>query len=329
MLGGSRLNLRGALDFRDNNVIADADFSGDRIDWITVSKIFEPEIEKGQRFPLQGTVRLRLDEANYKQFTLNPLNADIIFTGVETKAEILETKLCGISASGHVYFKQQDVKLDIDMEAQGKDVKPSVTCLTEQKIDITGQFDFKGHLWAQGKINDFLNIVHGDFEMTAKDGYISRERNLEKTFDLLNETETFKGEFPDLDKKALDYRLIEMKGNLRKGKLEIEEGLLDTSVTEVVMRGNIDLNTSAVDLNALVAPIKVSRRLSSKIPVLGQIAPGNLVSVPVKITGPVEDAKVTFFSPSAVGEELLGIVKRTFNMPVTLVEPLLPGEEKH
>jgi hypothetical protein len=56
---------------------------------------------------------------------------------------------------------------------------------------------------------------------------------------------------------------------------------------------------------------------------------GNLVSVPVKITGPVEDAKITFFSPSAVGEELLGIVKRTFKLPVTLVEPLLPGEEKH
>jgi hypothetical protein len=48
----------------------------------------------------------------------------------------------------------------------------------------------------------------------------------------------------------------------------------------------------------------------------------------VKVTGTVSNPEVTFFSPSAIGSELLGIIKRTFNMPVKLIEPLLPEEKK-
>jgi hypothetical protein len=53
------------------------------------------------------------------------------------------------------------------------------------------------------------------------------------------------------------------------------------------------------------------QRIVGKIPVLGKILGGSLVSVPVKIKGNLSDPEVTFLSPSAVGSAFLGIMERT------------------
>jgi uncharacterized protein YhdP len=227
-----------------------------------------------------------------------------------------------------VHIIGQDIKLNVQMTAQDQELKPTILCLTNKNTDVTGKFDFNGQISGHGKGGDFIDSIQGDIELIARDGNIYRSKTLDKTFDLLNETKTFKEEFPDLDKKAVKYRSMSIKGTLQKRKFEIKEGVLDTPVTEIVAQGHIDLGNERIDLNALVAPLKFVHRVVKKIPVLGYILGGNLVSVPVKVTGTVANPEVTFFSPSVVGSELLGIIKRTFNMPVKLAEPLLPQEKK-
>jgi len=64
-----------------------------------------------------------------------------------------------------------------------------------------------------------------------------------------------------------------------------------------------------------------------KIPVLGYILGGNLVSIPVRISGNMKDPQVTFLSPSAIGSEVLGIAKRTLKLPITLAEPVFLREK--
>jgi hypothetical protein len=96
----------------------------------------------------------------------------------------------------------------------------------------------------------------------------------------------------------------------------------------IMARGSVDLSNETLELNALVAPLKTVSRIVRKIPLLGHVLGGNLVSVPVKISGSMKDPQVTFLSPSAVGSEFLGIVERTLKLPVTLIEPIFPDTKK-
>jgi hypothetical protein len=51
-----------------------------------------------------------------------------------------------------------------------------------------------------------------------------------------------------------------------------------------------------------------------------------LVTIPVAVRGDLGDPKVTPMDPSAVGEELLGIVERTLKLPAHIISPILPGK---
>jgi hypothetical protein len=69
------------------------------------------------------------------------------------------------------------------------------------------------------------------------------------------------------------------------------------------------------------------QRIVGKIPVVGHILGGSLVSIPVKIKGKLSDPEVTFLSPAAVGSAFFGIIERTIKLPITIIEPVLPGKK--
>jgi hypothetical protein len=52
------------------------------------------------------------------------------------------------------------------------------------------------------------------------------------------------------------------------------------------------------------------------------------ISIPFKIEGPMGNLKVTTLPPGAVGDALVGIMKRTLHLPVDIIQPILPGEKK-
>jgi uncharacterized protein YhdP len=182
-------------------------------------------------------------------------------------------------------------------------------------------------LKGEGTIKDIANRLNGTFNLRAKNGKILKSKSINKTLDLLNESENFKGEFPDIEKEIVSYSVLNARGSLEGKTLHIEEGILDASVIGIMARGSVDIGNETLDLNALVAPLKMVSRIVRKIPILGHILGGNLVSVPVKISGSMKDPQVTFLSPSAVGSEFLGIVERTLKLPVTLIEPIFPKKE--
>ncbi|MBI1815400.1 MAG: hypothetical protein HYR72_10510 [Deltaproteobacteria bacterium] len=66
----------------------------------------------------------------------------------------------------------------------------------------------------------------------------------------------------------------------------------------------------------------------SRIPVISGILGGQLVSIPVAVSGSINNPVVTPLSPSAVGRELLGLMERTLSLPFQLIAPLWPGSDK-
>nr|NIN01485.1 hypothetical protein [candidate division Zixibacteria bacterium] len=189
-------------------------------------------------------------------------------------------------------------------------------------------FDLQGELDGQGKKENLARSLRGNFEFLARDGRIFRFRLLSRVIGYINLTEVFRAKLPDLGKEGLAYDSITIKGNLRGGKLNLKEAILDGSTVEIVGEGEIDLTTEKMNLSLLVAPLKTVDSVVKKIPIVRGILGGTLISYPVKVRGDLAAPRVSALSPSAVGSELLGIMKRTFQLPVKILKPLRPSGEK-
>jgi hypothetical protein len=150
---------------------------------------------------------------------------------------------------------------------------------------------------------------------------------LAKILGLLNLTEIFMGKVPDLVGEGFAYDSMKASGNLHNGKLTMKEGIMDCPSMKIVWQGDIDLTEKKMDLTVLVAPLKTADRIIEKIPWFGWILGGTLISIPIKVTGDINDPTVTPLSPSAVGSEILGIMKRILQLPVKVI-PFTPEGKK-
>jgi hypothetical protein len=65
-----------------------------------------------------------------------------------------------------------------------------------------------------------------------------------------------------------------------------------------------------------------------KIPLLKTVLGKDFVSIPIMVTGDISDPKIEELSTHTIGAGLLGIIKQTLNIPVTLVKPLDSGKNK-
>jgi uncharacterized protein YhdP len=145
-------------------------------------------------------------------------------------------------------------------------------------------------------------------------------------------TEVLRGRLPilNINKEGFGYRYIRAKNRFKNGVLLMDECVIDGNAVRVFASGKIDFIKDDLDITVLVAPFKVLDSVLSKIPILGRILTGKsktLISVPVKVSGRLEDPKVIRMSPTSVGEGILGIVKRTIEAPVKLIAPNT-GKEK-
>jgi hypothetical protein len=97
---------------------------------------------------------------------------------------------------------------------------------------------------------------------------------------------------------------------------------------ELVGQGEVDFMAETMDLTVLVAPLKTIDFAVKKIPLVRDILRGNLVAIPVRVRGDLRNPRVSFLPLSAVGSDLIGIMRKTFRLPMKVIQPLRPGEEE-
>ncbi|HUJ88997.1 MAG TPA: AsmA-like C-terminal domain-containing protein, partial [Syntrophorhabdales bacterium] len=178
----------------------------------------------------------------------------------------------------------------------------------------------------KGKAEALAGSLKGTVEFEAKKGRIDRYGLLAKIFQVLSPMGILK--IPDLAKEGFSYHVIKASGNLQDGKVTIKEALVDSSATDLVFNGEIDLIDKRIDAVVLVVPFRTIDRIINFIPLVRYVMAGRLVAIPVRVTGDLENPEVTPFSPSAVGAGLLDTVKRIFHLPLKLIQPLLPRESQ-
>ena len=334
--GGMTFKAKGTLSCLPSWFAVNMDLWSNGIDWETFENMLQSNESPAQGektgfmkdFPLRGSLKLRSDFLRFKRFKWEPFNADLSFNGKTLLITAKKAALCGISTTGSVGITKHGLQVDAILTAQDLAFEPTVLCLTDKNVDLTGVFQMEAHLKGKGKLREIGNRLGGTFTLSSKDGKILKAKQLDRTFDLLNESENFKGQFPDLNREVISYTDLKLRGVILEQRIQIEDGMLDTSAMRIIASGYLDLGNETVDINAFVSPLKRFHQVVQKIPVLGHVTGGTLMSIPVKISGDIKDPQITFMSLSAIGSGTLGILERTLKLPITLVEPIFPSKNK-
>ena len=211
--------------------------------------------------------------------------------------------------------------------ARNQNLGPTITCLSDKKDLADGTFSLNGELMSKARLEDFPKSLTGNLDFTADQGRIYRFGMLAKIFALLNVTEIYRGEVPDLAGKGFAYNSMSANAVFEDGKLIIKESSIDSPSMGIAIEGDIDLIKKKVDLTVLVAPFKTVDRIVKLIPLISNILGGKLVSIPFRAVGELGDPDVIPLSPTAVGSGLLGILQRTLELPITIIQPVLPGSK--
>jgi hypothetical protein len=240
------------------------------------------------------------------------------------KVVIREADLCGISMPGVVRLMLPDISLEVQLLSRHQDFKKSLECLLRKPVGMTGSFNFRGKIESRAEPRDLLKSLQGNFDLEATKGRLDRESTVIKVLTVLNITDIFFGKNLELMQKGAPYDSLKMQGNLQSGKFMMKEVVMDAPWMKMAAQGDIDLIHQKIDLTMILAPLKTVDQIISHIPIAGYILGSDFISIPVRVRGDLKDPEIIPLPPSAIGEGLLGVMKRTLTFPFKLFQPVMP-----
>ncbi len=280
--------------------------------------------EKSWTFPVRGTVTVITENLTYGQLTWHPFESDVRFNDKFASISITDADICGITTLGKMKITPQKTTIDLKPSAKNQKLNPSIQCLLDKSAKIVGNYNLEGNIKAQGTGKTLMQNINGNLTFFAPEGrsYAGRDfRTLIKIFSLLNVTDIFKEKLPDIENQGFAYTSIHAKADIENGKIKLNEMIVDGDAMKIVCQGYIDLANNQMDVTALIAPLKTIDYLINKIPIVRYILGGSLISFPIGIKGSLDNPDVTRIPLSAVGSGLLGILKRTLQLPVKIIQP--------
>ncbi|NIO15622.1 MAG: hypothetical protein GTN70_01245 [Deltaproteobacteria bacterium] len=338
--GDRDISLTGSAVTSGEGVTLDMDLTAERVEWENLKSALkgdeEPEGERDRadkeagedwNLPIRGTIRFRTDSFNLEGYTWSPLQADVTFEREGVNVAVKDAVLCGISTPGTLEVSQRGLALDFRPAARDQELGPAYACLLGKEGVITGTFDLGGEVSGGGKIDGLLRSLSGTLELSARKGRIFEGGAVAKIISFLNVTEVYRGVVPSA-KEGFDYKSITYKGTLKEGKFMIDEAIIDGTTMQIAGVGHIDYLEKKYDLKVLVSPLKTVDSIVKLIPLVNYIFGGTLVTIPVKVTGDLDNPKVSYMPASAVGSGLLGIVTNTLKAPVKLIDPLIHDQKE-
>jgi hypothetical protein len=305
----------------------------DSVDWIRLEKIVsfadrqKAQSDKPSEIIVTADLTINAEKFNYSDYVFQSLKAAVTLQPEEVMIAIEKADLCDISINGFIKVTGENIEYYMIPGARGKALENTLACLSKEKASASGTFILSGEVMANAKSRATARIYSGGLDFSAKNGRIYQLGLLAKIFAILNVTEIYRGEVPDLVGDGFAYETMTIKANFEGKKLVMEECSIDGASMGIACDGEIDLAEQKINLVILVAPFKTVDRIVKKIPLISTVLGGKLVSIPFRAKGDLSDPMVIPLSPTAVGSGVLGVMQRTLKLPITLIQPLLPDEE--
>ncbi len=313
--------------------------SAESLEWVDSEDIVKEEKTEAVVPPLEnkeeaaptslnGKVLIKSDNFRFKGFDWDTVDAEVAFLGQKIDVNVSEANLCGIATPGVLEVTSPTLKLQFEPFTEQEDLSDAIKCLFDKAGIIAGDFDLGGTINSNSEIVDVMSSLEGELLLTSEGGRVSKYGGMARFFSALNFGEIFRGNTIDYEDEGFPYEFIKASAEISEGQLIIKEAAMDGPSLKVVCDGSIDLVNNQLDLKVLVIPVLAVDSVIEKIPLIGALLGKDVVSIPIKVTGDISDPEISQLSPHTIGAGLLGIVKQTLNIPVTLVKPLDAGKKQ-
>lgn len=276
-----------------------------------LADIILPFGAKGEKPPEQHSYRL--------PFT--PLHGTYQFNKTDSELKLSKSQVCGVGVDGLLSWhgpKETSKKITLstppDRPLKFEDF---LSCFHFDNV-IEGPLKISGHIDSDTKI-----CKRGGLIVSSEKGSIKKFVALAKTLSLINIT----GLSGAIWTEGFYYNKLEVSGNICDNIFTIEKAFIDGDGVDVVATGDINLSTMEYDLTFFVVPFATINGLVTKVPLIGRVLGGKaerIVSVPVKVTGPLNDPIITALSPSAIGEATGKWILDTITLPFDWMIPDKP-----
>jgi len=270
--------------------------------------------------PLSGTVRVDIGLVRQGRLEISPLVASASLQAGRLDLRLQRAALCGIDLSGGWTVRPDSSALDAKLHARGAQLEKSIACLTQKHVQMTGKADVDAVISAQGKLGALMGQARGTFSATAKDGRINQFDELSSVLKVVNVTQVFAGQMPDLAKAGMAYSTATVDGRIEGWKIFLHKATLDASALKIAAHGSIDYATDKLDVDVLVAPFQTANWVLNAIPIIRSIFGGMIFAVPTHVGGTISSPTVVPLGPSAVGSRLVDMMSNTFNIPSDVIK---------
>ncbi len=277
---------------------------------------------------LNGKVLVKSANFQFRGFNWDTVDAEVALLGNKIDVNVNEASLCGIATPGLLQVTSPTLKLEFEPFTKEEDLAKAIQCLFDKAGIITGDFNLGGTVNSDSEIVNVMKSLEGELELTSNGGRVSKYGGLARFFSALNFGEFFRGNSLDYEDEGFPYDFIMANADIKEGKLIIKEAAMDGPSLKIVCDGSIDLVNETLDLQVMVIPVMAVDSVIDKIPLLSTVLGKDFVSIPIKVTGDFSNPKISELSPHTIGAGLLGIIKQTLNIPVTLVKPLKSNNRK-
>lgn len=329
--GDKRGYLAGKIELSEDALNLDMDLEIGGLEW-EYAEIPATAAGNGRNgpfeLPLRGIIRVRADYFSYAGFIWRPVQARVVFSEEATEVRVEETAICGIQTPGSIRISPSKVHVSFQAAAREQRLSHTLGCLWEAEALMSGQFGLEGELASDGGEDDFVQSLRGNLKASAEKGRIFRFHLLSRILAVANITEILRGRAPDLRGEGLAFESIFLKAHIRGASLILEEVILEGPSMNIFCIGDLDLQENTMDLTVTVAPFRTVDAIIGHIPLIGDILGGELITLPMRVTGKLDEPVVNPISPEAVGERMVDIMKRTLTLPFRMIRSVFPVDQE-
>jgi hypothetical protein len=338
-LGRSRGIFSGTISARNDGVALDLDLASPEVEWDDLREIFTSkkdnegsEEDQGQEksksnkkpIPLRGTLRVNVDALRVKRFVFQPVHGTIMLDQDRTRYDVRKAAVCGIDIAGSAAVSRGTSDLSLNVSAKEQELAPTLMCLAGSDLKVTGKFDLVGSIAGVGPNEGLSRSLGAKTSFSARNGRVYNSVIVEPILKYKKIADIIGDRTAEMQKNGIPYDIFGIEGIIQDGTLMVSESMIKSPLMNLAANGNIDLMNDRLDITVLIAPFKKVDAVVKKIPLLGDILGGTLVTVPLRVQGPFKSPKVTPLPPSAIGEGLLGIMKRTLELPFEVIDDVTP-----
>ena len=334
-LGTSKGVVNGTVAARDDGIALDLGMTSPEIQWSDLQKLFVQEKDKeatageevqgeapAQRPKVTGKLRVDVGALRGKRFVFQPVRGNVLFEKDLTRYEVKEMKVCGINVAGTAAVSGEQNDLSFRFQAKQQELAPALVCLAGADMQVTGTFDLTGTLAGSGPNETLVRSLGGDVAFVARNGRVFNDILVAPILRYKRIADLMVNTTGDARKNGIPYDSFGIKGVVQNGRLSISEGVVRSSVMNLAARGTIDMMSDTLDVTVLIAPYTTVDAVVRNIPLLGKVLGGTLVTVPLSVQGSIKSPSVKPLPPAAVGEGLVGIMRRTLELPFTVLSDL-------